>query len=57
MKEPDYMKMKKQLELLRRCKAALTQQQYRTIRGQILSGDFSGAMKGLSKFYKEGIGK
>lgn len=31
------------------CKAMLTPQQYKTLRGQVLAGDVYGAMQGLRK--------
>ena len=34
---------------LKSCRSKLTKQQYSTIKGQILAGDPSGAMKGLKK--------
>lgn len=34
---------------LKGCRHRLTPQQYRTLRGQILSGNADGAMKGLEK--------
>lgn len=37
------------LEKLRECRKYLTIQQCRTLRGQALSGDVEGAMKGLIK--------
>lgn len=39
----------KALITLKGYRGKLTPQQYRTIRGQILSGDDAGAMKGLRK--------
>lgn len=36
-------------------KKNLTKQQYRTIKGQILSGDIEGAMKGLQRLTKNRI--
>lgn len=35
------------LLILRNTKHRLTQQQYKTLRGQVLAGDATGAMKGL----------
>ena len=32
---------------LKACRSRLTKQQYKTLRGQILAGDYIGAMKGL----------
>lgn len=37
------------LSYLRGAKQGLTRQQYRTLRGQVLAGDSTGAMKGLRK--------
>jgi hypothetical protein len=49
------MTMNDFLKMLKRIKnqGYLTQQQYRTIRGQILSGDIDGARIGLSRILKE----
>ena len=44
-KQINQMAMKK----LKKCRDRLTPQQYRTIKGQILSGSPIGAMKGLQK--------
>ena len=41
--------MKQQFELLREYKHLLTKQQYRTFKGQILSGDVNGAIIGLKR--------
>ena len=41
------------LRLLKRARPALTLQQTRTIRGQILAGDTSGAMRGMNRLLKE----
>lgn len=37
---------------LKAYQAKLSQQQYRTLRGQVLAGDSVGAMKGLKKLLK-----
>lgn len=37
------------LILLNRSRSALTQQQFKTLRGQILAGDVGGALRGLKK--------
>lgn len=37
-----------------RKESRLTQQQYKTIRGQILKGDTDGALRGLQKLLKRG---
>lgn len=37
------------MKLLKKYKYRLTKQQYRTFKGQILSGDINGFMKGLKK--------
>lgn len=37
------------MRCLKNKKAILTRQQYRTVKGQILSGDTEGAMRGLQK--------
>jgi hypothetical protein len=42
------------LKLLKSRKNELTAQQYRTFRGQILSGDVEGFIKGLQKVRKNG---
>ena len=39
---------------LKSCKPKLTVQQYRTIKGQALAGDITGAAKGLEKLMKGG---
>ena len=39
--------MKEMFNLLKTNKHRLTKQQYRTIKGQILKGDFQGARKGI----------
>lgn len=36
-------------------KKNLTKQQYRTIKGQILSGDIEGAMKGLQRLTRKKV--
>ena len=41
------------LKKLRHFKKHLTPQQYRTIKGQILSGDIEGAEKGINKLCKQ----
>jgi hypothetical protein len=43
----------KALMHLKACRERLTNQQYRTLRGQVLSGDSDGAMKGLRKLLKK----
>lgn len=40
------------LTLLQSAKHRLSKQQYRTLRGQILAGDASGAIKGLGKILR-----
>lgn len=40
---------KAEMKKLKRNRNQLSQQQYRTIKGQILSGDVSGADRGLEK--------
>lgn len=40
-------------KLLKKYKHKLTKQQYRTFKGQILSGDTDGFIKGLKKIIKE----
>jgi hypothetical protein len=44
----------KELELLKRYKYRITKHQYKTFKGQILSGDIDGFRKGLFKLIKEG---
>ena len=39
---------------IKACKARLTAQQYKTLRGQILAGDADGALKGLKNILKRG---
>lgn len=46
----DFMKM------LKGNKENLTKQQYKTVRGQALSGDLEGARKGLAKLLKRRCG-
>lgn len=41
------------LRYLKRARPALTPQQFRTIKGQILSGDSAGAMRGLKRVLME----
>ena len=43
---------KRTLMLLKRCRSALTAQQYRTLKGQVLAGDTLGALNGLEKIMK-----
>ena len=43
------------INLLKNQKKQLTPQQFRTIKGQILSGNIDGAMKGLQRITKKGI--
>lgn len=40
------------LDDLRRNREKMTLQQYRTIKGQVLSGDVAGAYKGIAKITK-----
>lgn len=44
------------MEMLKSNKGNLTRQQYRTVRGQALSGDLEGARKGLTKLLKRRCG-
>ena len=46
--------MKEALRLLKTHSANLTKQQYKTLRGQVLAGDFEGAMRGLAKILHKG---
>ena len=39
-------------QILKKYKNQLTKQQYKTLKGQILSGDKEAAMKGLNKLLK-----
>ena len=48
--------MEKALGRLLASKQKLTRQQYKTIKGQILSGNVEGAMRGLEKLTKKGDG-
>lgn len=41
------------LRYLKRARPALTLQQFRTIKGQILAGDSTGAMRGLERLLRE----
>lgn len=40
------------LALLMEAKPRLTQQQYKTLRGQLIAGDKAGAMRGLKKILR-----
>lgn len=42
------------LAQIKACKARLSTQQYKTLRGQILAGDSDGALKGLRSILKRG---
>lgn len=42
------------LAQVKACKARLTVQQYKTLRGQVLAGDADGALKGLKGILKRG---
>ena len=44
----------KALVFLRGARGSLTAQQYKTLRGQVLSGDADGAMKGLREILLTG---
>lgn len=46
----------KVLMQLKACRDKLKPQQYRTIRGQIFSGDTKGAIKGLQRILKKDCG-
>lgn len=41
------------MRYLKRARPALTLQQFRTIKGQILAGDSDGAMRGLERVLRE----
>lgn len=41
------------LRYIERARPALTPQQFRTIKGQILAGDSDGAMRGLERVLRE----
>ena len=43
------------LKRIRRYKPLLTTQQMRTLKGQVLSGDIEGAMRGLDKLIKRSL--
>lgn len=45
------------LAQVKACKARLSTQQYKTLRGQILAGDSDGALKGLRSILKRGESK
>ena len=49
--------MKLFLKLLKGHRSELTAQQYRTIRGQAISGDIDGAARGLHRVLKRGVKK
>lgn len=44
------------MKMLKSNKENLTRQQYKTVRGQALSGDLEGARKGLAKLLKRRCG-
>lgn len=44
----------KALMHVRACRDRLTEQEYRTLRGQILAGDGDGALKGLRRLLRDG---
>lgn len=46
--------MSEEIVLLKKYKYRITKQQYRTFKGQILSGDIEGFRKGLFRLIKEG---
>lgn len=46
--------MNEEIKLLKRYKYRLTKQQYKTFKGQILSGDINGFRKGLFKLLTKG---
>lgn len=46
------MELQSFLGRLRACNKLLTQQQYKTLRGQAIAGDVLGAKKGLEKILK-----
>jgi hypothetical protein len=46
------MELQSFLRNLRACNKWLTQQQYKTLRGQAIAGDVLGACKGLEKILK-----
>lgn len=43
----------KTLDVLKANRGRLTQQQFRTLKGQVLAGDIAGAQKGLQKILKQ----
>ena len=44
----------KALMQIKACKRKLTTQQYRTLKGQVLSGNSEGALKGLKRLINNG---
>ena len=46
--------IKEEIKLLKKYKYKITKQQYKTFKGQILSGDIKGFKKGLFRLIKEG---
>lgn len=40
---------------IRKCRELLTTQQERTLKGQVLSGDIEGAMRGLDKLIRRAL--
>lgn len=48
----NYLQARTFLEALRRNRGMLSQQQYRTLKGQALSGDVEGAIRGLERILR-----
>lgn len=49
----DGLAAKDAMDTLGRYRPRLTRQQFKTLRGQILSGDIAGAMRGLKKIMEK----
>ncbi len=50
--EEKYLRTISALRIIQRSRKALTEQQYRTLKGQCLAGDYPAALKGLEKIIR-----
>lgn len=50
--EEKYLRVLAALRIIQRSRKALTEQQYRTLKGQCLAGDYPAALKGLEKIIR-----